>query len=119
VEDTNGSRRHSPRSSTLGDPEDQERQHDEYAHDQGSDDDLDDDEDDVTDESYDALEERFHGLEVKVADLVAEVHDLALYSKLNLTAFMKILKVSFALQMKLNRIVKPCRSFTQKHDVSH
>lgn len=44
-------------------------------------------------ESFDALEERFHGLEEEVANLVADVHDLALYTKLNITGFMKILKV--------------------------
>jgi SPX domain protein involved in polyphosphate accumulation len=40
------------------------------------------------------LEERFHGLEEDVAILVADVHDLALYTKLNITGFMKILKAS-------------------------
>ncbi|KAL0953247.1 hypothetical protein HGRIS_004500 [Hohenbuehelia grisea] len=45
-----------------------------------------------TDESYDALEARFHALEEEVATLVADVHDLALYTKLNITGFMKILK---------------------------
>ncbi|KAG5646965.1 hypothetical protein DXG03_001688 [Asterophora parasitica] len=59
-----------------------------YSHDAGSDDDLTDDED----ESYDELEDRFHGLEEEVANLVADVHDLALYTKLNITGFMKILK---------------------------
>lgn len=47
----------------------------------------------MTDESYDSLEESFHALEEKVATLVADVHDLALYTKLNITGFMKILKV--------------------------
>ncbi|KAI0033526.1 SPX-domain-containing protein [Vararia minispora EC-137] len=37
-------------------------------------------------------EERFQQLEEEVADLVADVHDLALFSKLNFTGFMKILK---------------------------
>jgi SPX domain protein involved in polyphosphate accumulation len=32
-------------------------------------------------------------LEEEVANLVADVHDLALYTKLNITGFMKILKV--------------------------
>ncbi|KAJ8519050.1 hypothetical protein ONZ45_g3940 [Pleurotus djamor] len=45
-----------------------------------------------TDDSYDALEARFHALEDEVATLVADVHDLALYTKLNITGFMKILK---------------------------
>jgi SPX domain protein involved in polyphosphate accumulation len=66
----------------------------EYGNDEGSDDDLTDDED-GSDESYDALEDRFHGLEEEVAILVADVHDLALYTKLNITGFMKILKVVF------------------------
>ncbi|KAM6504487.1 VTC domain containing protein [Amanita muscaria] len=47
---------------------------------------------DTDDESFDALEDRFHGLEEEVAILVADVHDLALYTKLNITGFMKILK---------------------------
>ena len=60
-----------------------------YTLDEGSDDDLSDDED----ESFDELETRFHTLEEEVANLVADVHDLALYTKLNITGFMKILKV--------------------------
>ncbi|KAG6841434.1 hypothetical protein C0991_011104 [Blastosporella zonata] len=76
----------SPPMETPGDAEDQRV--DDYAHDGGSDDDLSDDEG----ESYDELEDRFHGLEEKVATLVADVHDLALYTKLNITGFMKILK---------------------------
>ncbi len=62
-----------------------------YPQDGGSDDDLTDDEDG---DSLDALEERFHGLEEEVATLVADVHDLALFAKLNITGFMKILKVN-------------------------
>lgn len=65
-----------------------------------SDDDLDsdDDEDAMPDDSNsgggsDAIDERFRWLEEEVATLVADVHDLALYTKLNLTGFMKILKV--------------------------
>ena len=76
---------------SAGDPEVQQRQQDVFIHDEGSDDDLDDDE---TEESFDALEERFHVFEEEVAILVAEVHDVVLYSKLNITGFMKILKVS-------------------------
>jgi len=63
-----------------------------YTHDEGSDDDLSDDEN----ESFDELEARFHRLEEEVANLVADVHDLALYTKLNITGFMKILKVLFS-----------------------
>ncbi|EAU85368.2 vacuolar transporter chaperone 4 [Coprinopsis cinerea okayama7 len=74
------------------DPESQQVDHDEYAQDGGSDDDLSDDEGNDSDESYDALEDRFHHLEEEVAILVADVHDLALYTKLNITGFMKILK---------------------------
>jgi hypothetical protein len=74
------------------DPEAQQR--DSYGPDTGSDDDDSDDEHEESDpESFDALENRFHGLEEEVATLVADVHDLALYAKLNITGFMKILKV--------------------------
>jgi hypothetical protein len=78
---------------SRSDPESQQHQEDPYAHDGGSDDDLDDDDGNDTDESFEALEDRFHGLEEEVAILVADVHDLALYTKLNITGFMKILKV--------------------------
>ncbi|CAE6443403.1 unnamed protein product [Rhizoctonia solani] len=61
------------------------------ADDAGSDDELDDvlddDEDDI-----DALEENFRQLEEEVATIVADVHDLALYTKLNFTGFIKIVK---------------------------
>lgn len=73
------------------DPESQ--QHDPYDQDGGSDDDSDDGHEGSDSESFHALEERFHGLEEEVANLVADVHDLALYTKLNITGFMKILKV--------------------------
>ena len=64
----------------------------------GSDDDDTDEEgttltDDESTQSLDALEEQFRLLEEEVATLVADVHDLALYTKLNITGFMKILKV--------------------------
>ena len=67
--------------------------------DAGSDDD-DDDEDGASDSgiSFDAVEECFRELEEEVAVLVADVHDLALFTKLNFTGFIKIIK---------------------KHDVSH
>jgi SPX domain protein involved in polyphosphate accumulation len=84
-------RRSKHNSSSIDvDPERQQP----YVHDGGSDDDLSDEEGDDSDESYDALEARFHGLEEEVAILVADVHDLALYTKLNVTGFMKILKVN-------------------------
>lgn len=92
--DNGSDRSDSGRPSRQGstDLEVQQRHRDEYGHDGGSEDDLTDEEDNLTDESYDALEERFHGLEEAVAVLVADVHDLALYTKLNITGFMKILK---------------------------
>ncbi|KIY69113.1 SPX-domain-containing protein [Cylindrobasidium torrendii FP15055 ss-10] len=68
------------------DVEDQTRRS--YDPDAGSD----DEDDDEDGESYEALEERFHALEEEVATLVADVHDLALFAKLNITGFMKILK---------------------------
>ncbi|KAJ7650015.1 VTC domain-containing protein [Roridomyces roridus] len=84
-----------PRNGSSADPETQ-LQDDNYALDGGSDDDSDtDSEADVSSmgaDSFDALEARFHGLEEEVANLVADVHDLALYTKLNITGFMKILK---------------------------
>ena len=80
-------------SFANSDAEGQQEPRDDFAQDEGSDDDLSDDEGKSSDESYDALEERFHGLEEEVAILVADVHDLALYTKLNITGFMKILKV--------------------------
>ena len=62
--------------------------------DEGSDDDDDDGIIDQGDEhSFEDIEEHFHLLEEEVANLVADVHDLALYTKLNVTGFMKILKV--------------------------
>lgn len=68
-------------------------------HDGGSDDDIDSDGEDGYDDAGDrhsvgATEEQFQWLEEEVATLVADVHDLALYTKLNITGFMKILKVS-------------------------
>ncbi|KAL7409664.1 VTC domain-containing protein [Mrakia frigida] len=58
--------------------------------DDGSDDD--DDDDDSDDGSVDAVEEKFRALEEDVAILVADVHDLALFTKLNYTGFIKIIK---------------------------
>ena len=87
--------------SSSPDPESLQVQRDSYAHDGGSDDDITDDEGEHSDDSYDALEERFHGLEEEVAILVADVHDLALYTKLNITGFMKILKASCSVTLKI------------------
>lgn len=53
-----------------------------------------DDDSDLDGKSESTFDEQFRWLEEEVATLVADVHDLALYSKLNLTGFMKILKVS-------------------------
>jgi hypothetical protein len=74
------------------------RKRDTLHQDGGSDDDDTDEEgttltDDESTQSLDALEEQFGFLEEEVATLVADVHDLALYTKLNITGFMKILKV--------------------------
>ncbi len=80
-------------SAQRPDPEAQQREP--YEEDGGSDDDDETNEELTDDESYDALENRFHGLEEEVANLVADVHDLALYTKLNITGFMKILKVRY------------------------
>ena len=56
----------------------------------GSDDDDDDGESDGM--NVDGVEERFRELEEEVATLVADVHDLALFTKLNFTGFVKIIK---------------------------
>ncbi|OCH86612.1 SPX-domain-containing protein [Obba rivulosa] len=77
-------------SHTSADTEAQQRR-DSVTQDAGSDDD-DDTDDEATDMSEDALEDQFIALEEEVATLVADVHDLALYTKLNITGFMKILK---------------------------
>ena len=89
--------------ASAADAEDPEasRRRDTVEQDAGSDDDDTDDDDegdtlatdDESAQSVDALEEQFHFLEEEVATLVADVHDLALYTKLNITGFMKILKV--------------------------
>jgi hypothetical protein len=93
--------RHRTLESSAPDSEDPEATRKRHAHEQdgGSDDDDTDDEgddlatDDESTQSIDALEEQFRFLEEEVATLVADVHDLALYTKLNITGFMKILKV--------------------------
>ncbi|CEH15418.1 Protein involved in vacuolar polyphosphate accumulation, contains SPX domain [Ceraceosorus bombacis] len=59
-----------------------------YAHDDvGSDDEFDSDTEDV-----DNYEERFVELEERLAVIIADVHDLALFTKLNYTGFHKIVK---------------------------
>ena len=68
------------------------------AHGNDADEGSDDDDESVghgdDERSLEEIEEHFHLLEEEVANLVADVHDLALYTKLNVTGFMKILKVS-------------------------
>ncbi|KAG1808457.1 uncharacterized protein BJ212DRAFT_1303058, partial [Suillus subaureus] len=72
----------------CSDPESHQARPSDYGPDEGSDDD-----DDIDDNQSDAsLEDLFHGLQEEVATLVADVHDLALYTKLNITGFLKILK---------------------------
>ena len=90
----NGDSRHNGSRHTITtDPEIQQRRHGIHQ-DAGSDDDDTEDELDTEDlQSVDALEDQFLSLEEEVATLVADVHDLALYTKLNITGFMKILKV--------------------------
>lgn len=71
------------------DPESHQARPSDYGPDEGSDDDDDDMDDN---QSATSLEDLFHGLQEEVATLVADVHDLALYTKLNITGFLKILK---------------------------
>ncbi|OBZ72110.1 Vacuolar transporter chaperone 4 [Grifola frondosa] len=101
---TNGNGHHRYRTSDSSDAEQQMR--DGVSQDAGSDDDDMDDEDEDT-MSVDALEDQFQLLEEEVATLVADVHDLALYTKLNITGFMKILK------KQTNRPLKP--TFIQEY----
>ncbi|WFD48501.1 vacuolar transporter chaperone [Malassezia furfur] len=59
-----------------------------HAHDNaGSDDEFDSD-----NEDSDAMEDRFLDLEEQLASIIADVHDLALFTKLNYTGFLKIVK---------------------------
>ncbi|PWN34259.1 putative VTC4-vacuolar transporter chaperone [Meira miltonrushii] len=64
-------------------------QHDDIIahHDEGTDDEFDTDTEDT-----DAYEERFLELEERLAVIIADVHDLALFTKLNYTGFHKIVK---------------------------
>ncbi|KAG6374348.1 putative vacuolar transporter chaperone 4 [Boletus reticuloceps] len=86
----------SPISPT--DPESLHPHTSDYGPDEGSDDEG---ELEGSGDSYDELDDLFHALEVEVATLVADVHDLALYTKLNITGFLKILKVRAAKQTNL------------------
>lgn len=56
-------------------------------HNAGSDDEFDSDSEDS-----DPFEERFQELEEQLANVIADVHDLALFTKLNYTGFLKIVK---------------------------
>lgn len=78
----------------VGTHRDVEQNHRRSHHedDGGSDDDEDGDDDDGDDSSVGDIEERFRELEDEVAVLVADVHDLALFTKLNFTGFQKIVK---------------------------
>jgi len=78
-------------SANPSDPEAQQR-NEPHVQDAGSDDDVDGDSDTDDAPSVDGIEDEFHALEEEVATLVADVHDLALFTKLNITGFMKILK---------------------------
>ncbi|KAK4684854.1 hypothetical protein P7C73_g5309, partial [Tremellales sp. Uapishka_1] len=76
----------------------------------GDDDDggSDDDDDDDSVHSQSSFDERFKELEEEVANLVADVHDLALFTKLNFTGFTKIVKkhdkiTGFSLKPTFNR----------------
>lgn len=98
-------------------PRDTEAAVETYDDDDGGsdDDDVGADNDTETDHmSLDEIEERFKELEEEVAVLVADVHDLALFTKLNFTGFMKIVKkhdklTGFALKPTFNK------DFLDKH----
>ncbi|RPD74979.1 SPX-domain-containing protein [Lentinus tigrinus ALCF2SS1-7] len=94
---------HHQTESSATDTEAQQRR-DEVTQDAGSDDDDDMGDEDEDTLSIDALEDQFMLLEEEVATLVADVHDLALYTKLNITGFMKILKKH---DKQTNRPLKP------------
>jgi hypothetical protein len=79
--------------STKRTPGDMERNVNENDHDHDQDGGSDDeDEDDDSAMSVGGIEERFRELEEEVSVLVADVHDLALFTKLNFTGFVKIVK---------------------------
>ncbi|KZT40026.1 SPX-domain-containing protein [Sistotremastrum suecicum HHB10207 ss-3] len=85
------SSQHGPGGSSLTEQRNGNGNHvDLEANDGGSDDELDslDDREALSEDP----DERFQILEEEVANLVADVHDLALYTKLNYTGFIKIVK---------------------------
>ncbi|RSH91073.1 vacuolar transporter chaperone [Saitozyma podzolica] len=73
-------------------PGDIERHVDDHRDDDGGSDDEDMGDDESEGLSESGIEERFRELEEEVAILVADVHDLALFTKLNFTGFVKIVK---------------------------
>ena len=78
-----------------------------YAHDDvGTDDEIDSD----ADEEYDLYEAHFQELEEKLAVIIADVHDLALFTKLNYTGFHKIVKKH---DKQTNRLLR--REFVQHY----
>ncbi|KAI0787484.1 SPX-domain-containing protein [Fomes fomentarius] len=107
---TNGHNGHHQQESTGPTDTEAQQRRESVTQDAGSDDDDDmgDDDDDAL--SVDALEDQFMLLEEEVATLVADVHDLALYTKLNITGFMKILKKH---DKQTNRPLKP--TFIQEY----
>lgn len=78
-------------SETAASQEEAHGQHREVLyqarHNAGSDDEFDSD----SDETH-HFEERFQDLEEQLANVIADVHDLALFTKLNYTGFLKIVK---------------------------
>jgi hypothetical protein len=68
---------------------DVERNVNNHEDEDGGSDDEDEDDDGMSEGS---IEERFRELEEEVSVLVADVHDLALFTKLNFTGFVKIVK---------------------------
>ena len=79
-------------NGTNGTPGDMERNVRDHRDDDGGSDDDDDEDGSDSGMSLDEVEERFRELEDEVATLVADVHDLALFTKLNFTGFIKIVK---------------------------
>jgi hypothetical protein len=73
-------------------PGDIERNVNNHQDQDGGSDDEDDDDDGASGMSEGSIEERFRELEEEVSVLVADVHDLALFTKLNFTGFVKIVK---------------------------
>jgi hypothetical protein len=71
-------------------PGDMERNVQDHRDEDGGSDDEDDDASSAMSEG--GIEDRFRELEEEVSILVADVHDLALFTKLNFTGFVKIVK---------------------------